>query len=66
MDVLDDILDTLDLKGVLYFRTDFSAPWGVRVPNFGQAARFHLVVHGDCVVRLETGEACRCTRAISC
>ena len=27
MDVLDDILNTLDLRGALYFRTDFSGPF---------------------------------------
>ena len=46
MDLLDDILDTLDLKGVLYFRTDFSGPWGVTVPDLTGAARFHLVTQG--------------------
>lgn len=57
MDVLNDILDTLDLKGVLYFRTDFSSPWGVTVPLHEQAARFHLVVQGRCRVELPSGAA---------
>ncbi|WP_438729706.1 cupin domain-containing protein [Parasphingorhabdus sp. DH2-15] len=52
MDVLDDILDTLDLKGALYFRTDFSPPWSVQVPVLTGAARFHLVVQGKCCVEL--------------
>ncbi|MEZ5893230.1 MAG: AraC family transcriptional regulator [Parvularculaceae bacterium] len=55
MDVLDDILATLSLKGVFYFRTDFSAPWGVRVPDHKGAARFHLVVEGRCFVAVEGG-----------
>lgn len=55
MDVLNDILDTLNLKGALYFRTDFSAPWAVAVPALGQAARFHLVVQGRCHVGFATG-----------
>jgi len=55
MDVLNDILDTLNLKGVLYFRTDFSSPWGVTVPDLGQAARFHLVVQGQCHVEFASG-----------
>lgn len=50
MDILNDVLDTLDLKGMLYFRTDFSAPWSVTVPVLEQAARFHLVVQGRCTV----------------
>jgi AraC family transcriptional regulator, activator of mtrCDE len=52
MDILDDVLDTLDLKGSLYFRTDFSAPWATTVPVLGAAARFHLVVQGQCTVTL--------------
>lgn len=55
MDILDDILDTLDLKGALYFRTDFSPPWAVRVPDLPQATRFHLVVQGGCHVELAAG-----------
>ncbi|GAB4224818.1 MAG: AraC family transcriptional regulator [Kiloniellaceae bacterium] len=55
MDVLNDILDTLDLKGALYFRTDFSGPWAVTVPDYAEAARFHLVVQGRCHLRLASG-----------
>ena len=55
MDILDDIFDTLDLKGALYFRTDFSPPWAVTVPDLGNAARFHLVVQGACHVAFPSG-----------
>jgi AraC-like DNA-binding protein len=55
--VLDDILATLSLRGALYFRTDFSPPWGVCVPDLDGAARFHLVVSGQCVVTLASGAA---------
>lgn len=54
MDVLDDILGALALKGALYFRTDFSGPWSVAVPELGRAARFHLVVQG--AVRVAIGD----------
>jgi len=57
MDVLNDILDTLNLKGALYFRTDFSGEWAVTVPRLEQAARFHLVVQGHCRIQMESGEA---------
>ncbi len=50
MDILDDILATLDLRGALYFRSDFSSPWSVRVPELAHAARFHFVVQGECHV----------------
>jgi len=52
MDILDDILDTLDLKGVLYFRTDFSPPWAITVPDLQQAARFHMVLQGQCDIEI--------------
>ena len=55
MDVLDDILSSLALKGALYFRTDFSAPWATRVPDLKGAARFHLVVEGRCWVSVIGG-----------
>lgn len=55
MDVLDDILGTLNLQGVLYFRTDFSDGWSVTVPDLEQAARFHLVVQGRTHVRFPDG-----------
>lgn len=56
MDVLDDILSTLDLQGALYFRTDLSGDWGVTVPDLTYAARFHLVVQGQCHVQVVGGE----------
>ncbi|MEL6316819.1 MAG: AraC family transcriptional regulator [Pseudomonadota bacterium] len=55
MDLLDDVLDTLDLRGVLYFRTDFAGPWAVTVPEAPEAARFHLVLQGQCVVAVSGG-----------
>lgn len=57
MDILDDIFNTLNLKGALYFRTDFTPPWGITVPNYSNAARFHFVIQGKCFVKvLETGD----------
>lgn len=56
MDVLSDILDTLRLRGTLYFAIELHCPWGVRVPRFRRVARFHLVSRGSMWVRV-TGEA---------
>lgn len=50
MDVLSDILRHVKLRGSLYFRTEFNPPWGVRVPSYGNAARFHIVIRGSCWV----------------
>lgn len=53
MDVLSDILGALNLRGSLYFTTEFSPPWGVRVPSFGSVARFHFVTRGSCWITVE-------------
>ncbi|MEZ5666796.1 MAG: AraC family transcriptional regulator [Alphaproteobacteria bacterium] len=50
MDVLNDILDTIELRATLYFRTRFTAPYAIAVPPYRQAIRFHLVVQGRCHV----------------
>jgi AraC-like DNA-binding protein len=55
-DVLSDVLDTIALKGMRYFRTDFSPPFAIGVPAYGRAARFHLVVRGRCHVTLPNGD----------
>jgi AraC-like DNA-binding protein len=54
-DVLSDVLDTVDLKAALYFRTEYYPPFGVQVPAYKRAARFHLVMQGRCSVSLDQG-----------
>jgi AraC family transcriptional regulator, activator of mtrCDE len=56
MDVLNNILDTLNLRGALYFHTDFSGTWGVKVPDLPGAARFHLLVRGHCYISIAGDE----------
>lgn len=56
MDVLSDILDLLQLKGTLYFRTAFSPPWSVSVPEYRRAARFHIAAQGRCHVGIGENE----------
>lgn len=56
IDVLSDIFETIRLRGTLYFRTDYSAPWAITVPAYAQSARFHLVVQGRCHVTLPSGQ----------
>ncbi len=50
MDVLSDILDAFHLTGTLYFRGEFTAPFGVRVPAYENAARFHICLDGSCLI----------------
>jgi AraC-like DNA-binding protein len=56
MDILNQVLKTLDLKGTLYFRTEFNGHWAVSVPAYQHACRFHLVQQGNCHVRLQDGD----------
>lgn len=58
-DVLSDVLDTVALKAALYFQTDFHPVFGIAVPAYGRAARFHLVVQGSCYVTLDDGTRVR-------
>ncbi|WP_306030304.1 AraC family transcriptional regulator [Stappia sp. MMSF_3263] len=57
LDLLSDILTRLSLKGTLYFRTSFTPPWGVQVPQLDSVCRFHFAHRGDCMLRIQaTGE----------
>jgi AraC family transcriptional regulator, activator of mtrCDE len=58
-DVLSDVLDTVALKAAIYFRTDFHPDFGIAVPAYGRAARFHLVVQGSCYATLGDGTRAR-------
>jgi AraC-like DNA-binding protein len=47
MDVLSDVLRAFRLRGTLYFRGEFRAPFGVEVPQTSGSARFHVALHGQ-------------------
>ena len=57
MDLLSDILSRLQLSGTLYFRTSFTSPWGVRVPEYKKVSRFHFAHRGRCMVRVNPKKA---------
>jgi len=52
-DALSQILDALRLRGSVYFHTHFSPPFGVRVPAYGQVARFHMAMRGSCWLTID-------------
>jgi len=52
MDVLSDVLTTLRLRSSLYFRADFGGTWAARVPAEPGTVRFHLVLQGECFLRV--------------
>ncbi len=63
LDLLSDILTRLSLKGTLYFRTEFTPPWGVLVPAYENVSRFHFAHRGECMLRvIETGETVMLTQ----
>lgn len=57
MDVLSDILSAVKLQGMLYFTTEFTPPWGLRVPAHERVVRFHLVTRGGLWVAAARGQA---------
>lgn len=52
MDALTDILNTLRLSSSLYFRTELTSPWGILVPEKANVARFHIVIRGECWLKI--------------
>ena len=46
-DILSEILQDLRLARASYGRSEFTAPWGVRIP-YKEGVRFHFVVEGTC------------------
>ena len=62
--VLDSVLRLVDVRGVVFLRSEFSAPWGLSIEAKGRTF-FHLLLNGQCwievdgsgtPVRLESGD----------
>jgi len=53
MDLLSEILQTIKLRGTVYFHARFQSPWGMQIPA-GQFANYHIVTEGKCWVETET------------
>lgn len=51
MDVLSDILRSVHLGGGVYFRCEFTAPWGMDIKPT-PVAEFHIIVRGNCWLRM--------------
>lgn len=52
MDILSDVLKKIKLSSAVYFKSDFSAPWGMDIPK-GPFAQFHIVTRGQCTLRVQ-------------
>ncbi|MFK7891268.1 MAG: cupin domain-containing protein [Granulosicoccus sp.] len=48
-DVLADVLNTMRLRGTIFFRSELAAPWGMSLES-GEVPRFHIALSGDCFV----------------
>ncbi len=55
MDLLSDILQTVKLRGAVYFHARFQSPWGMKIPA-GQFANYHIVTDGKCWVESDALE----------
>lgn len=54
MDALSSMFSVLRLSSSIYFRSDFSSPWGMK-SNKSDFAQFHMVANGQCVVTFDDG-----------
>ena len=57
MDLLGDILSTLELHSTVYFRAELTAPFSIAVPADRSVIRFHVANHGPCHISLPSGES---------
>lgn len=57
-DVLADVLDTMRLRGTVFFRSELAAPWGMTLDPSG-TPRFHICLSGDCFVGASKIESIR-------
>jgi AraC-like DNA-binding protein len=54
MDALSEILRAIKLKGIVYDKKDFCAPWGLEMPKDG-FSQFWRVLKGRCVLKIPGG-----------
>ncbi len=52
MDILSEILKTINLSGTVYKRINLSSPWGIEFDS-GIFARFHMLVSGQCWLNIK-------------
>lgn len=50
MDVLSTVLKKVKLSSTVYFKSDFSSPWGMDIPK-GPFAQFHIITRGQCILK---------------
>ena len=53
VDPLGEALHFLNMSGVFYTRSEFTAPWGLALPAFPDCLMFHVVTSGRCWLEIE-------------
>lgn len=53
MDCLSDALNRIRFKSYIHCNSEFTAPWGLRMPGFQGHAAFLVMLRGGCVVSFE-------------
>src|SRR6266498_3300928 len=53
-DVLADVLDAARVRGRIYCRGEFSAPWAIRFTAI-DISHFHVIESGACWLRIDNG-----------
>jgi AraC-like DNA-binding protein len=59
LDVLGEILATLEWSSQLYFRAELGPPFGITVPERRGVIRFHVAAAGSCAIHVEGTEPVR-------
>jgi AraC-like DNA-binding protein len=57
-DSLGEALHFLQMTGVFYCRSEFTAPWGLTLPPFEGCMMFHVVTAGHCWLEVAGAESC--------
>ncbi len=55
MDALSSLLEIIKIKSAVYFKADFSSPWGMSIST-SDVAQFHMVVKGKCLLKINQEE----------
>lgn len=56
-DPLGEVLQLLQLKGVLYCNAEFTAPWGIEIPEIPGVMNVEVITSGSCWLELESEPA---------
>ncbi len=56
MDILSDALNRIRFKSYIHCNSEFTAPWGLRMPGFAGHAAFLVMLRGGCLVTFDDSE----------